>query len=148
MRHIISLACLVWGICACPTFAAELQHPDCSGRDHWPAAMTGVRLKELGLSEKAGGYDNIEVELLASDPFSAERHGRPLFQQVHKVTITDGGRTFTAITVNTASFEECSESGGDVFIVDIAGPSGAPGTPSRPPQPTRNRTHGKTTFFP
>lgn len=135
MRHIISLACLVWGICACPTFAAELQHPDCSGRDHWPAAMTGVRLKELGLSEKAGGYDNIEVELLASDPFSAERHGRPLFQQVHKVTITDGGRTFTAITVNTASFEECSESGGDVFIVDIAGPSGAPGTPSRPPQP-------------
>ena len=133
MRHFISLFCLALGICACPALAAELQHPDCSGRDHWPAALIGVRLKELGLSEKAGGYDTVKVELLASEPLPAERHGRPLFRQVHKVTIADGGRTFTAITVNTASFEECSESGADVFLVGIECPAGAPCTRSALP---------------
>lgn len=130
MRHIISLFCLAWGICVCPAFAAELQHPDCSGIDRWPAAMTGMRLKELGLSGKAGGYDKVEVELLDSEPLPAERHGRPLFRQVHKVTIHDGGRTFTAITINKASFEECSESGADVFLVGMECPSDAPCTRS------------------
>lgn len=124
MRHIISLSCLAWGICVCPVLAAELQHPDCLGIDRWPAAMAGMRLKEQGLSEKAGGYDKVEVELLASESLPAERHGRPLFRQVHKVVIHDGGRTFTAITVNTASFEECSESEGDVFVIAVACPAG------------------------
>ena len=133
MRHFISLFCLALGICACPALAAELQHPDCSGIDRWPAATVGAQLKELGLSDKAGGYDKVEVELLDSEPLPAERHGRPLFRQVHKVTITDGGRTFTAITVNTASFEECSESGADVFLVGIECPAGAPCTRSALP---------------
>lgn len=105
-------------------FSAERPHPDCTGHDRWPAAMTGVRLKELGLSEKAGGYDKVEVELLASEPLPAERQGRPLFRQVHKVTITDGGRIFTAITISTSSFEECSESGVDVSFVSIECPAG------------------------
>ena len=132
MRDIIGMACLVWCIGVCPAFAAGPQ-PDCARHDGWPAVMTGVRLKELGLSEKAGGYDAVEVELLASEPLAAERHGRPLFRQVHKVTIADGGRTFTAITVNTASFEECSESGADVFLVGIECPAGAPCTRSALP---------------
>lgn len=117
-------AALVWGLWGHGALAAGPQHPDCSGRERWPAIMTGMRLKELGLSEKAGGYDRVEVELLASEPLPAEKHGRSLFRQVHKVTIEDGGRIFTAITVNTASFEECSESGADVYVIAVACPAG------------------------
>ena len=123
IRRLFSAA-LVWGLCGHGALAAGQSYPDCSGHDRWPAAMTGVRLKELGLSEKAGGYDKVEAELLASEPLPAERHGRPLFRQVHKVTIADGGRTFTAITVTTASFEECSEVGGDVYVIAVACPAG------------------------
>lgn len=124
MRLLACLACFLCLAASQAAFSAERPHPDCTGPDRWPAAMTGVRLKELGLSEKAGGYDKVEVELLASEPLPAERHGRPLFRQVHKVTIADGGRTFTVITVTTASFEECSESGGDVYVIAVACPAG------------------------
>lgn len=86
-------AALVWGLCGHGGLAAGQPYPDCSGHDRWPAAMTGVRLKELGLSDKAGGYDKVEGELPVSEPLPAERHGRPLFRQVHKVSIADGGRT-------------------------------------------------------
>ena len=124
MRSFVFLTFFLWYIFNTTPLAAGQPYPDCSGHNRWPAAMTGVRLKELGLSEKAGGYDKVEVELLASEPLPAERHGRPLFRQVHKVTIADGGRTFTAITVTTASFEECSEVGGDVYVIAVACPAG------------------------
>lgn len=133
MRTIVCLTCLLGILCLHPAFAAG-QQPDCSRHDAWPAVMAGVQLKNVGLSEKAGGYDKVEVELLASEPLPQDEHGRSLFRQVHKVIIHDGGNIFTAITVNDASVEECSESGVDVFFVSTECPAGGScvrSTPSR-----------------
>lgn len=100
-------------------FAREPSHPDCSGPEQWVVAMVGARLKDLHLSTQAGGYDKVEVERLASEQIVAEAEGCPLFRQVHKVTIHDKGNAFVAVTVNTASSEECSESGVDVYFVSV-----------------------------
>lgn len=96
---------------AFPAVAAG-PHPPCDGEDNWAAAMVGVYLKNNGLADKAGGYDTLTVERLASEPLADG-----LFRQVHKVTIVDGGKRFTAITVNTASHQECSESPVEVYLV-------------------------------
>lgn len=121
MRALVCLICLLWMAGSQAPLAAERQHPDCTGHDRWPASSVGTRLRELGLSDKAGGYDTVEVELLASEPLSPELSpnggGRELFRQVHKVTIRDGENTFVAITVHDASRQECSESGVDVFFI-------------------------------
>ena len=113
---------VVCGMCLLcrPAFAHELPHPDCTGPEQWVAGAVGARLKNLRLSTKAGGYDRVEVERLASEQISPEAGPRTLFRQVHKVTIHDKGKTFVAITVNDASLQECSESGVDVYIVSIA----------------------------
>lgn len=120
------LACLVCLLCLAGSrtaLCAERDHPDCTGQARWPAAMTGARLKMLGLSEKAGGYDRVDVELLASEQLSPDARGRAIFRQVHKVTIHDGENTFVAITVNDASRQECSESGVEVFLVSVECPA-------------------------
>lgn len=121
MRALVCLICLLWMAGSQAPLAAERQHPDCTGRDRWPAAIVGTRLRELGLSDKAAGHDRVEVERLASEPLPPElapgAGGRELFRQVHKVTIRDGENTFVAITVHDASRQECSESGVDVFFI-------------------------------
>ena len=95
-------------------------HPRCDGEDNWAAAMSGVYLKNTGLTDKAGGYDALFVERLASEPLDDG-----LFRQVHKITVVDGEKRFTAITVNTASHRECSESGVEVYLVTPPAPGGS-----------------------
>lgn len=123
MRKIILfLSCLVLILLCTPALSAEL-HPACDGEDNWAAAMTGVHLKNLGLTQKAGGYDKIEVTRLVSEPI-----GDGKFRQVHRVTIQDGDNAFVAITVNNASAIECSESPVEVYFVSTIcgqGPGGS-----------------------
>lgn len=118
-----------------PAFAHELSHPDCTDPERWAAAAVGVRLKNLHLSAKAGGFDRVEVERLASEQVSPEAGPRTLFRQVHKVTIYDRGKTFVAITINNASRQECSESEVDVYIVSIACDTGDGTCLRRNPRP-------------
>lgn len=119
MRSILYTLSFVCIICSTATFAAQPQFTDCSGPEKWAAALVGVRLKNLNLIQQIGGYDKIEVKLLASEQLPSQGHDRDIFRQVHKITIHDNGNIFTAITVNDASRQECSESGGDVYFIAI-----------------------------
>lgn len=123
MRILASLACFLCIIGSQTAVSAERDHPDCTGQDRWPASIVGVHLRNLHLSEKAGGYDKVDVELLASEQLPPDTRGRAIFRQVHKVTVHDGENTFVAVTVNEASRQECSESGVDVFLVSVECPA-------------------------
>lgn len=127
MRILACLICLLWMAGSQAPLAAERTHPDCTGSDRWPAAIGGTRLRELGLSDKAGGHDRVEGERIASQALPPERAPgageRELFRQVRKITIRDGEKTFVAITVNDASQQECSESGVDVFFIAVECPA-------------------------
>lgn len=118
MRNILFILFFVCIVCNNLVFASDTRIPDCSGPDRWAARIVGVHLKNLNLSKKAAGYDKVEVELLATEPLF-KGQDRAIFRQVHKVTIYDHGNTFMAITVNDASFEECSESGVDVHFISV-----------------------------
>jgi len=107
---------LVCTVCCTAAFAAK-RFTDCSGPESWAATVVGVRLKNLNLIQHIGVYDKIEVNLLASEQLPSK--GRAIFRQVHKVTIHDKGNVFTAIIVNDASREECSEAGGDIFFIGM-----------------------------
>ena len=104
-------ACLLL-LVFCSSAWAQDKHPPCDGPENWAAAMAGVYLKNKGLTQTAGGFDSVLVNRLASEPL-----GKDLFNQVHTVLIQQGEKTFTLITVNTASFEECSVSEVDVYLV-------------------------------
>lgn len=68
----------------------------------------------------------MDVELLASEALFSGPSDRGIFRQVHMVRIRDGENSFTAITVNDASFQECSESGVDVYFISIECPADGP----------------------
>lgn len=124
MMHIIPyLLCFICIVCSHAAPAHEQQYPNCSGPDGWAASAVGTRLKDLHLSDRAGGYDSVDVELLASEALFSGPSDRGIFRQVHKVRIRDGENSFTAITVNDASFQECSESGVDVYFISIECPA-------------------------
>ncbi len=126
MRIIPYLLCVICTLCSHAAPAHEQQYPDCSRPDGWAASAVGTRLKDLHLSDRAGGYDSVDVELLASEALFSGPSDRGIFRQVHKVRIRDGENSFTAITVNDASFQECSESGVDVYFISIECPADGP----------------------
>lgn len=119
MRSILYALCFICTLCCTAGFATKQQLPDCSGPNGWAASAVGVRLKNLNLSKQAGGYDKVEVKLLASEQLPSEGRDRAIFRQVHKVIIHDHGNVFIAITVNDASHQECSESEVDVYFISV-----------------------------
>ena len=88
--------------------------PDCAGPERWPASMAFVLLKNAGLTNNdRTDFDSIEVTRLAS-----ERTSRRMHHQVHHIVLPQkDGTALEVITVNDASFEECSESPVTVFLV-------------------------------
>lgn len=123
MRKIsLVFSCLIVILLSSPAMSADV-HPACDGEDNWAAAMVGVHMKNLGYSDKAGGYDKTEVTRLTSEPL-----GNGIFRQVHRVSIQDGDNSFVAITVNNASAIECSESPVEVYFTSTIcgqGPGGS-----------------------
>ncbi len=88
--------------------------PDCTGRDRYQAVTAFVHLKNAGLTDNAKiDFTKTKVTRLASEKVSAR-----LFRQVHRVVFTEhSGKQIEVITVNDVSFEECSETSFDVFVV-------------------------------
>ena len=96
---------------AWPSLAAS---PKCDGPDNWAAGMANATLKNAGVivSDQVD-FSKTKVKRLASEPI-----GKGLYRQVHRVTFTKySGELIEAITVNTASHDECSESGVEVFLI-------------------------------
>jgi hypothetical protein len=86
--------------------------PDCSGG--WPTNMTFVHLKNAGLVDNRSiDWSNIKTVRIASEKISKD-----LWHQVYHITFTrTSGDTIDAIAVHDASYEECSMTGVEVFVV-------------------------------
>jgi hypothetical protein len=86
--------------------------PDCSGG--WPTNMTFVHLKNAGLADNRSiDWSNSKTVRIAS-----EKIGKDLWRQVYHITFTrTSGDTIEAIAVHDASYEECSMTGVEVFVV-------------------------------
>ena len=76
--------------------------------------MTFVHLKNAGLVDNRDiDWSNIKTVRIAS-----EKIGKGLWRQVYHITFTKtSGETIEAIAVHDASFEECSMTGVDVYVV-------------------------------
>ena len=90
------------------------QHPDCTGKDRWPAGMAHAHLKNAGIIDNYKvDFDKTKTVRLAS-----EKIGDDLYRQIHHVTFTEySGNLIEAITMNDASNQECSMSGVDVYLI-------------------------------
>ena len=90
--------------------------PDCSGG--WPTDMTFVHLKNAGLVDNRDiDWSNIKSNI-KTVRMASEKIGKGLWRQVYHVTLTKtSGETIEAIAVHEASFEECSMTGVDVYVV-------------------------------
>lgn len=97
----------------CASFR-PMTHPDCSSTDAWPTNMAFVHLKNAGLVNN----ESIDFEKTITKGIVSERLTENLFKQVHLVIFTEkSGGELKVITVNTVSFDECSESSVEVFVI-------------------------------
>ena len=116
MRKVLSIAFLLALSASSPALAQSrsdaVHGPDCSGG--WPTDMTFVHLKNAGLVDNRDiDWSNIKTVRIAS-----EKIGKGLWRQVYHITFTKtSGETIEAIAVHDASFEECSMTGVDVYVV-------------------------------
>lgn len=98
---------------AAPTTMA----PDCSGPDHWAAGTAFSALKNEG----AVTNDTVDFDHVTSITVASEQIGKDLWRQVFRVTFPlRSGDRVEAIVVADASSEECSMSGGPVFLISKA----------------------------
>lgn len=94
------------------TIETKLHGPNCS--DGWPTKMAFVHMKNAGLSDN----DSIDFSKTKTTRLASEKIGKNLWHQVYYVTFKKkSGGTIDAIAVHDASFEECSMSGVEVFVV-------------------------------
>jgi hypothetical protein len=64
--------------------------------------------------------DNAKMDLTKTKVvrLASQQVGKDLFRQIHDVKFTEkSGKVIEVLTMNDASYEECSESGVDVFVV-------------------------------
>jgi hypothetical protein len=91
----------------------ELAHgPDCSGS--WPTNMAFVHLKNAGIT------DNVKVDFSKTRTvrLASERVGKDLYHQVYDVKFTEkSGSVIEVIAIHDASYEECSMTGVEVFLI-------------------------------
>jgi hypothetical protein len=88
------------------------QGPDCRGS--WPTVMTFVLLKDAGITNN----EKIDFSKTKTVRLASEKIGKDLFHQVYDVVYTEySGRTIEAIAVHDASYEECSMTGVELFVV-------------------------------
>lgn len=88
--------------------------PDCTGPDQYPASVAFVYLKNAGIVNNYNeDFTKTKVVRLAS-----EKIGKDLYRQVHYIAFTNkSGMKISVITVNDASFEECSMSQAQVLVI-------------------------------
>jgi hypothetical protein len=90
------------------------KHPDCTCNDCWPASMAYVHLKDADLA----GPQTLDFKKTKVKRLASEKIGDDLYRQIHLVTFKEkNGGTINVITVSDASFEECSMSDVEVYVV-------------------------------
>jgi hypothetical protein len=88
--------------------------PDCSGVDRYATSMAFVHLKNSGITNN----DNLDFAKTETVRIASEQIDENLHRQVHLVKFTEKtGNVIEVITVNDASYEECSMSDVEVFVI-------------------------------
>jgi hypothetical protein len=86
--------------------------PDCS--DSWPTNMAFVLLKNADITTNS----KIDFSKTKTVRLASEKIGKDLYHQVYDVIFTEfSGRTIEAIAMHDASYEECSMTGVELFVV-------------------------------
>jgi hypothetical protein len=86
--------------------------PDCSGT--WPTNMAFVHLKNAGITDNS----KVDFSKTKTVRLASERIGKDLFHQVYDVNFTEKtGSVIEVIAIHDASYEECSMTGVEVFVV-------------------------------
>jgi len=76
--------------------------------------MAFVLLKNAGITAN----NKIDFSKAKTVRLASEEIGKDLYHQVYDVTFTEySGRTIEAIAVHDASYEECSMTGVELFVV-------------------------------
>ena len=103
------------GLCiALLSASPALADPKCDGPENWPAAMTHVQLKNLGVLVN----DEVDFSRTSVQQIASQRIGKDLYRQVFKITFyLKNGRLVQAIAVSDASREECSMSRVTVYRI-------------------------------
>ena len=93
---------------------ANSKEPNCAGSNRWPTVMAFAHLKNAGLvANETVDFGQTKTVRLAS-----QKIGQGLYRQVHRVVFSQySGEKVEVITVNSASFQECSESEVEVYVV-------------------------------
>jgi hypothetical protein len=99
------------------TFAtsAFAKDPDCLHKESWPISMAFTHLRDAGIF-KLGEIDPSQATITR---LASEKLRKNLYHQVHLVkfkTIT--GKELNVITVSDTSWEECSMTGVDVYLIN------------------------------
>ena len=91
--------------------------PDCSGPDHYPAAAAFSVMKNEGLLTN----ESVRWKQVQSRTIASQRIGKNLWRQIFRVTYPlTTGRKIEAIVVEEVSFDECSMSNPQIFLVSKA----------------------------
>lgn len=103
-----SIAILLLLIASSTAMAKE---PDCSS---WPTNMAFVHLKNAGLTNNS----LTDPSKATAVRLASEKIGKDLYRQVYRITFhVASGEDIEVITSSNASFDECSMSAVDVFVI-------------------------------
>lgn len=96
-----------------PTLAFA-NSPNCTDPNGYQASIAFGYLQNAGITNNYKlDFKKTKVTRLAS-----EKIGKDLYRQVTYIVFTEkSGKKIAVITVNDVSFEECSMSGGEIFVI-------------------------------
>ncbi|WP_143555244.1 hypothetical protein, partial [Snodgrassella alvi] len=85
--------------------------PDC---DSWPMQMSTTWLQKTGIVS----IEDLDKSKIQSTLLASEKKAKGLYTQIYHFIFYDKkGNIYETITKNDASFEECSETGVDVYLI-------------------------------
>ena len=109
-----AISCALAVIIALSTTSAFAKDPDCSGPNHWPAAMVFGAMKNA----KIVTNDQIDFSRTRATRIASEKIGPDLWRQVHLVRYFRwDGSVLEAIAVSDSSQEECSMGDVQTFVI-------------------------------
>jgi len=117
-HHFAALLLSLPGLCLAGTHTGS---PPCT---NWPESMALVHLKNAGITDPTK-IDESKTHIVR---LASEKIGKDLYRQVYDITFVEkSGARVEVVTSNKASWQECSMSGVDVFVVSrhLGGPDPA-----------------------
>lgn len=102
------------------SFGCEDKVPDCTRKEAWPASVAYTKLKNAGLIASTDHLpNNIPAKNMHVRRLASEALGKGLYKQLHWVQFEAKDKVnISVIVANTASNEECSVEGGDVYLIE------------------------------